>query len=398
MVRYWVATVALVGVVGGSSAAAQETRRLDIGLRGVILHDSNIARSDATLAAQRGIKPEDVVFTPSLTFDLLLPISRQSFFLTGTAGYDFHQENDRLDSERLTVNSGFNARFGRCNGVIAGGYSRSQSDLQDLTLVNPENIREVTSADISLGCSRATGLGGQLSLGQEWGKNSNLLQKQSNYETTSGQASITYARPRLGTLTFFAQRQRTEFDDVVGTISKAGYDLTAYGASFDRRLGARIQGTLSVSYSKVDPLNSTPAAASSDYTGMTYGADFSFKATDRLEALLTYERSIVPSARIGKLYDIEEDARIEARYQLGSRFQIGLGGQLLDVESEGTTLPATGLLLTDSRTKIAFGSLTFKQSQRTSLRLDVSREEREANSPIYEYSTTRVAVTADVAF
>ncbi|MBT9471366.1 MAG: outer membrane beta-barrel protein [Pseudomonadota bacterium] len=399
MVQYW-AAAAMVGAVTFSSAAsAQETRRLDFGAHASVFHDSNVARTDETLAAQRGIEPEDVIFTPSLRFDLLLPISRQSFFLNGTAGYDFHRENNQLDSERFNVSSGLNGQLGPCRGTLMGGYTRAQGDLQDLTLINPENTREVTSVNANVSCARPTGLGLQLSAGHEWANNSNVLQAQSDYESSSGQVGVTYGRPTFGVLTVFAQRQRTEYDNRIGLGSTPGYDMTAAGVSFERRLGARIEGTLSLSYSWVDPLTSAPGGAG-EYTGTTYGADFVFRPTERLETLFTYERSIVPSTRIGKLYDIQEDLRLEARYQLGARFQVGLGGRMLDSTSEGSTLVGVnpGLLLTDSRTKVMFGSLTFKQSQRTSIRLDVSREEREANIPTYEYSTTRVGLTADVAF
>ncbi|MDP3491518.1 MAG: outer membrane beta-barrel protein [Hyphomonadaceae bacterium] len=397
-VQYW-AAAAMVGAVAFSSTAdAQETRRLDFGARATVLHDSNVGRSNTALANDRGIEPEDVIFTPSLTFDLLWPLSRQSVFANGAVGYDFYNKNDHLNSDRLSLRSGLNGQVGPCVGTVQGGFSRSRNDLQDLTLTNPENIRDVTSANLNVNCSRGYGLGLSLSAGHEWATNSNAVQAQSDYETSTGQVGLTYGRPTLGTLTVFAMRQRTEYDALLGALSNPGYDMTALGVSFERRLGARIQGTLSFSYSMVDPLRSGPGATD-DFSGPTYGGDLVFRPTDRIETTLTYSRSVVPSNSLGKLYDIQEDVRLGARYELSSRFELGGGFSFLDSRSEGPSVGnIPGILLTDSRTKVAFASLTFKQSQRTSLRLDVTREEREADVDAFEYSTTRVGLTADVAF
>lgn len=398
MVQYW-AAAAMVGAVAFASAAdAQETRRLDFGARATVLHDSNVSRSNTTLADDRGITPADVIFTPSLTFDLLWPLGRQSFFANGAVGYDFYNKNDQLNSDRLNLTSGLNGQAGPCMGTVQGGFSRSRNDLQDLTLTNPENIRDVTSANLSISCSRGFGFGVSLSAGHEWASNSNAVQAQSDYETSTGQIGLTYGRPTLGTLTVFATRQRTQYDTLPGLMSNPGYDMTAMGVSFERRLGARIQGTVSFSYSMVESLRSGPGATD-DFDGPTYGGDLVFRPTDRIETTLNYSRSVVPSNSFGKLYDVQEDVRLGARYELSSRFQIGAGLAYLDSKSEGPTLGnAPSILLTDSRTKVAFASLTFKQSQRTSLRLDVTREEREADVPAFEYSTTRVGLTADVAF
>ncbi|HEY9236153.1 MAG TPA: outer membrane beta-barrel protein [Phenylobacterium sp.] len=397
MVEYW-AAAALVGAVALSSVAhAQDARRLDFGARATVMHDSNVARSNRTLASSRGIEPEDVIFTPSLTLDLLWPVSRQSFFANGAVGYDFYDKNDKLNSNRISLRSGLNGQIGPCTGVIQGGFSRSRNDLQDLTLTNPENIRNVTSANLNVNCSRGYGLGLLVSAGHDWATNSNAIQAQSDYETSTGRVGVTYARPTFGTLSVFAMRQRTEYDPTLGG-TNPGYDLTVTGLSFERRLGARIQGTVELSYSTVDSLASGPNAPD-DFSGVTYGGDLVYRPSDRLETSLSYSRGVVPSNSIGKLYDVQERVRLGARYELSSRLELGGGLSFSDSRAEGPTLGTVpGVVLTDSRTKVAFASLTYKQSQRTSLRLDVTREEREADVPAFEYATTRVGLTADVAF
>ena len=62
-----------------------------------LAYDSNSAHSSAALAAQRGIQLEDETFHPALNFTLVEPIGRQSIYVNGAAGYDFHRYNSRLN-------------------------------------------------------------------------------------------------------------------------------------------------------------------------------------------------------------------------------------------------------------------------------------------------------------
>lgn len=69
----------LLGVVAlATPALAQETRSVTFGVQATVVHDSNVSRSDAATAALRGIQREDTIFSPAVTADVLLPVSRQS--------------------------------------------------------------------------------------------------------------------------------------------------------------------------------------------------------------------------------------------------------------------------------------------------------------------------------
>lgn len=391
----------MIGLAAASSpVAAQEARRVDFGVQGKVLQDSNIARASDALAATRGITQKDTILTPTFTFDLLVPVSRQSIYLTGSAGYDFYRNNNQLNRERAKVEGGVNSQLGPCQGTLFGTFARAQSDLQDLVLLDPENVLETKSVGVELACARATGLGTSVSASQKWGDNSNTVQQQADYETKSLTGSVFYSRPSFGSLSVFVSHEETEYPNR-GLLpgGSSGYELQSVGAAFERKIGSRLQGRISAALTTVDQSSNLLSGKTDKFDGPTYGASLTFRPSDRLEAILAYERKVVPSTRIGKLYDLDESVRLEGRYKFGSRITAAVGGQLRNVESEDAfPLTVPSILLSDSETRMLFGSLTFKQSQRFSFVLDVVHEDRDANLPVFEYSATRVGASVGVAF
>lgn len=399
MLNKGLAIVVLLGA-GTTPAVAQEARRLDFGVRAKVVHDTNVARSDQTQAALRGVTPEDTIFTPSLTFDVFFPVSKQSIFLNGGIGYDFHRKNVKLDSEAMDLNAGANARIGPCQPTILASYLRRQSDLQDLGLVNPENIIETSSIDLSVNCAREVGFGIGATLGRGWSNNSNPVQAQLDHNSSSAGASVSYQNHALGSLILMGQYQKVEYENrAVMDLLSTGYEMTSFGLTFERRISSRLQAKLSMAQTNVDQLQSRPASASSSFSGLTYGGDVTFRPTTRLRAQLNYERAVTPSNYIGKLYDVAETVRVSGDYQVGSRVTVGVGAERRNVKSEGATLAiGPSILLTDSEINTLFGVLTFRQSERLVFNFDMQHEEREANNPVFDYSATRIGATASVAF
>lgn len=391
-----VVTLLAVGALG-APVAAREQQKLDFGFHGQVVHDTNLARSDAATAALRDIVPEDNIFTPSVTFDLLFPVSRQAFFLNGSVGYDLHEKNDQLNSERLDLQGGLLARLGGCTGKLASSYKRSQSQLQDLMIVDPENILEVIDITGEVGCSRSAGLGVMASAGRSWGNNSNAKQAFADYEASTLGVQIGYSRPTFGSLVAFVQYQKNDYQNrslVPGAAS--GYEMKGVGVSYERRIGSRLQGRVSVSHSDVDPTDSS--AGSSSFSGFTYSGDLTYRPTDRLDAKLEYSRAVMPTTQVGRLFELRESIRLMGNYKIGSRFLASLGAERQELSSEDAAVTLPGAFLADGRTNFLFAGLKFRQTEKLSYSLDVIQEERTAKDPRFSYESTRVGVSADVAF
>ncbi|WP_156406064.1 outer membrane beta-barrel protein [Phenylobacterium sp. Root700] len=377
-----------------SSAMAQEVRKLDFGLQGGIEHNSNVARTSKGQAALRGLSPADTIYTPSATVDAVLPVGRQALFLNGAVGYSFYDKNDKLDRERLNVAGGVRGRVGMCAVTLTGGYTRGVSEFDDPTLVeNVENIRETDRVAGDVRCARQTGLGVVASISKDWARNDLAFAQQSDSERRSMMLGVTYSRPTLGVLTIYGNRDKTEYPH---RIIEDGYDLDAIGVTYERQLGARIQGSVTVAYTQVTPHLVVPGSSGkSEITA--YSAHLSYRASNRLRFSGAFDRSVMPSTSVGRSYDLTDIYRLSADYDLGSRIKVNAGAAKVKRNAEGALgLPINQL--TDSETESVFGSVRYQQSKRLAFTVSAGREERTTNAPQFNYTNERIGVSADVAF
>lgn len=386
--------VALPACAANPQDALQETRHLDISLRAEVEHDNNVAKTSDALAAQRGLTPEDVLFRPSVAIDFLAPVGRQSIFLRGDVGYTFYDKNKKLERENLDFAGGANVRFGPCRSTLGGAYTRGLNQVENGNVFEiVENVQETKTASLDLQCARETGLGVIVQASAVSSTNDLTAMRLNDYDATTVMAGVTYQRPALGMVTFFGSQTKTEYDN--RPLSR-GYNVQSIGATFERQLGARIQGTFTVAYATVDPIG--PAAiAGDDFSTTTYGVAVTFRATERLRFRGTFDREVVPSDAVGRTYDLNTSYAISADYDLGKRIAFGLGFASIDQESSGvSTLPI--IQMTDATTETMFASVRYRQSERLSFLLQATRQEQNTNAPQFDYTSNRIGLTADVRF
>lgn len=387
----------LLGVaVFSTPAAAQEARRLTVGVQGAVEHDTNVARSSDAQAALRGVTPEDTIFTPSASIDYVTPIGRQSLFLKGTAGYAFYDKNTDLNRERLDFVGGGIFGVGPCSTTLTGQYTRGLRQIDDPVLDDDvRNIQEHKRIGAEVACSRPTGIGVRFAASKGWTDNSARTMVDADYEATSLSGGVTYSRPALGVVTAFVSYDKTEYPN---RLFSSGYELNSYGLSFDRELGARIQGTVTVAYATVDQLGEPlPGAGDGSYSTTTYGGNVSYRASSRLMLQASFNRNIKPSSGFGQSYDKATDYGLNADYDLGSRIRLTLGARQVERDSGGTVV-VSPFQLTSSKTKSVYGAARYSQSDRLSFTLKASREERTTNTPQFDYTSNRVGLSADLTF
>ncbi|HEX5378161.1 MAG TPA: outer membrane beta-barrel protein [Phenylobacterium sp.] len=372
--------------------------RFSVSLNARAEHDTNLAGINPAEARIRGLEPEDTVYTPSLTVNVNIPVSRQTVFFRGYLGYSYHDQNTLLDSERMTFDGGVNGRISICDVTAEGSYQRGLSSFEDVVLAPTiTNVLEVKHLGATATCARKTGIGLMASVSGDRAENDQTLLRPQDYEETAYTLGLTYSKPRLGTVTVYGAHKRTEYNHRVAVAGTEGYELDSFGLTYDRHLGARIDGSVSVAYTSVSniaaPSLTTPAG---DFDGVTYSANLNYRATSRLLAEAMFERDVTPSNRFGNSYDVGTRYRLKGTYELGSRISLNLGAEQREVDSQGSLAFAGNL--TNSRMRVVFGGVTYRPSKLLSLGLDAAQEERRTNDRRFDYDNTRVGLTAGVSY
>lgn len=359
-------------------------------------YQSNVAGGSAAIAALRGLKQEDIVFTPTLLVEAFKPLGRESVFLTGSIGYNFYDRNTVLNRESFDLTGGANGQLGLCRATVTGGFVRRQNELQDTTLLRVQDVYNQTSVGLEGACGHGYGFSPIFSVSQTWLNNSLSQLQSSNYSTLGGSGGISYQAPTLGNLSLFGQYQTTDFTNRLVVFDQNpvqdGFDTYGGGVKYVRLLGARIQGTISLSYTSVKPF----VGSTSGFNGVTYGADVTFRASSRLDLHGSFNRDIQPSDVFDATYYLETKSLVEGTYHLGSRIEANLGLSEADRTFKGSSL-LTNLDLREDTLKTIYGTLTYKL-RKFYVALSLRNEERTTNTPGLGYTNNRVGLTAGTIF
>jgi hypothetical protein len=398
-----VGLAALVGLTGQARAqqapsaqSVPSSRVTEFELSTEVQYDSNIARSSREAAAARGLTVADELFTPSGDFTLARQFGRQILFVQGNASYVFHDHNSILDRENIDVTGGVNAHLARCQEIVTGGYQIQQADLADVSRQIVANVVETKSVGMTADCGRATGLAPTVTVNQTWRDYSAVGYAGNNANTTAVSAGLAYRRPALGSLSLFGSYSSTDFPDrplSPVTTETFGYEFYSVGLTYERRLGGRIQGIASVSYSELDGNSPTLPG----FRGVTFSVDVTYQMRPRLVLHASASRATTPSGRIGSDYSVDEIYQADVTYSVGSRLSFGVTGVHKSQDFHGDTV-GPPLDLTHSIIDSAFATATFHLNRRISFILNAGDEERSANFPGESYSSTRVGLTVRVSY
>lgn len=388
----------------GTSAAAQSTpsaaggRQFHIRSSVNVTYDDNFSRTSKRLAAVRGVTLEEVTTRPEVSVELVQPLGRQVVFLSGRVGYDFHRENDDLDRGRGDVRAGYAGRFGSCQVSANTNYRASQADLATVDTLRVKNLLETIVVGGGAQCGRAQGIVGSVSVLHTESKNSATVQKLADSQSDTVGGGVGYGNQTLGRAMLTYSYTDSELPNriVPGQPIGDGFKVQSYGVSYERRFGSRINMNAMVGRSSVER-RSAPVGTDLKFTSTNYSVGISYAAGSRLAIDLTGSRAVVPSVRAGKLYDIATVGNAQARYTLGSRYILTVGHGISDTKSnQDTTLNVA--VVTKSRLNSTFASITYRQSDRASLTLNARYDDRNTNTPDFNYTATSVGLTLDVGF
>lgn len=382
-----------VGHAGAATAqSAGREHRSDVELTAKATYDSNVARGDDLVADARDIKSEDVIYSPRIKVDLARPVGRGSAFVQGTVGYDFYQENEELAREHLALSAGVDAPIGPCDAGLKGGVSRQQSDLADLTLTTTENTQQNINVNVNVGCATNGGIGGTVSVGYAETTNS-ALQDLVDSQTNSISAGVTYSNRILGTVALSGGYQDVDYD-TGSLIAPPGFEAYNVGVSISRPIGARLSGTAALGYQTLR----SKGPGDGDYDGVSGQAALSYRATPRLSGTLSYSRGAVATMQQGSNYTVTQTVRLQGAYTVSSRIKTNLGASWSDRSYRGDGLGPQPLSVDEDEITSIFSGVSINIGRRSSLAFDGSREVRETDVELFNYTAYRVGVSAVTAF
>lgn len=396
MVDWKFAALALLGSTAlAGPALAEGQRGFTITARTDVVYDTNVARSSDVEAKARGLKPEDTLVTPGVMVKYDMPLGRQSVFLTAGAAHSFYDVNKKLDTDTIDFSAGIRGRVGPCAPKLEADYHRGRNTLDNfVTASTLQNEVDTTSVGLDVQCVRNPGIGVTFGVNHLRATNSLKTIALNDFETTSGSIGFQYQRPALGTLSIFGQHSRTEFINDRGAALSSGYEVTSEGVSFLRKLGARIEGSVSAAYTEARPLSPISGSTLEKFGGWTYTGDISYRPSNRLSLAAKFSKAVTP-ADFGQSFQITEISNLSATYKLGSRIELGLSGshELLDLAGG---LPASVIGLTHSRSNTISGDVKYHQSRRLVFRLNADHESRKTNSTRFDYDADRIGLGVDV--
>ena len=396
MVDWKFAALVLLGSTAlAGPALAQSARGFSIVARTDVVYDTNVARSSEAESKLRNIKPADTYVTPSVEVKYDLPLGRQNVFLTGRAGHSFYDVNKQLDTDVIDLAAGIQGRIGPCAPKLEADFDRGRNSLDNfITATTLKNTVDTAAVKLDVQCIRNPGIG--VMFGASHLRTTNSLNSigLNDFETNSATLGLQYQRPALGTFSIFGQHSRTEFINVQGPRLSSGYEVNSEGLSYLRKFGARIEGSISASYTEARPLDPVAASTLQKFDGWTYAGDLSYRASTRLSLAAKFSRAVTP-ADFGQSFQITEVSNLSATYKLGSRIELGLGGshELLDLAGG---LPASVIGLTHSRSNRVSGDVKYHQSRRLVFRLNADHESRKTNSTRFDYDADRIGLGVDV--
>lgn len=394
----------LACALGGGASVAQELPavepRREFGFTGSVstFYESNFARSSRALAVLRDIDPEEFTVRPQVDVNVVQPLGRQIVYVRGFAGYEFHLNNVRLDRARGDMQGGYVASLGICQLSAFGGYRASQSDLATLDGLRTQNRIGVQTTGAGVQCSRGSGISGMVMAQRIDTKNSADVQKTADSTAETLATQLGYGNPGLGQIGLFFSYANNEFPNQItpGRPVGDGYAAHTYAVSVERAVGSRITVNLQGGMTHVKR-EFAPPGQDQKFKTTTYSGQIEYRLGSRLTLNLDGSRAVVPTVRAGKLYDITQAGEFRATYRLGRRILVTAGHRIDDIESNTDTSIARPVVTT-SQTNSTFGSVRYRQSDRLSFRLEAGYDDRNTNLPDFDYTSTRVGLSAEVSF
>lgn len=370
-------------------------------------YETNAASSSAEVAHLRGLKLEDVLFTPSASFILSHALGRATLYLQGDAGYQFHANNTILNSQNIDITGGVDGRVGRCRDSLRGTFAERQSDLSTVGLPVVKNTVTEESVDNLVTCGRTTGL--TYGLRTTYSDTTNSYSHGANSNNFLLSPNLSYATNSLGTLGVYANFEIIDYPNytlpglpVIGQNRYIDYSYNLYtgGIRYSTSTERRLQATASLGYTEV----ADDHRLTSSSVGFVYDVTAQYRLTPRSNVFFNLSRSTNPTAQANSTLSVHQLVGGGLNYNLNLRTNISLnlsyettdyqGAPILDPNSNSHP----SVFLQKQQLFTAMTTINHDLNRRLSLQLRGGVINSDANYSGYRYLNGLVEAVVRVKF
>jgi hypothetical protein len=384
------------GVAAAQAALGGPDKPFTVGVQEITAYDSNPARGSAVNAAERGIEPDEVTLSPSITAVYSRSVGLQGLALSANFGYDYHTKNSDLSSEHLNFSVIGNRAVGAfCSLGGNANYNRSQSDLSTLTVDVTRNVIQTYSISGSESCHTGAGLTESVQVTHSATQNTNgsLV----NYDVNGISGLIGYTNPTIGTVGVTVAYDQTNYGNdplQLGTTPEQ-MGVTSVGLSLTRPIGARLTGSASVSWSHSSdqPRFGAPVLGQTSFSGFTTSIGLSYLVGPRLRLSTDISRNVSATLLQGVGYSVVNSADLTANYTVSSRINAAIGGSWSHTDYNNRDLLVLQTTPGWQETNTFFARTSMTLGRRWGASLEYRLTEGRSDLSLYNYVSNYVGLT-----
>lgn len=373
--------------------AQQQARHIDVSVSNRLQYDTDVVLGDPRLS--EGGKG-DVSTAPSLNLDIYLPRATGSFYIRGTAGYNFYRKYTRLNRQNIDIEAGADQRaFGDCIAHVSGNYTSQLSNLGDILSSVPiteslyRNTEETKMVSGDVGCGGAIGLRPSAAVSHSEVRNSSDLRKYSDADTNSITGQLGYSSPAIGIVSVFGRYSDSKYvNRVVPGGGDDGLKTYAAGVQLERNVGTRLSFTGSVNYTKVDPY----LGSVNKFSGIGFDLSATYRG-DLFQLALTGGRVAEPSTLLYASYDVATNVGATLTAALTERLRWSGGATYRRREFQLSPIYTNAFAEGSDDVYTLNTGLAYQMSKRLSFSLDGSYTKRNTDVQLYSYDQKRISLT-----
>ncbi len=358
-------------------------------------YNSNVAQSDAALAASRGLTLSDEITEIGLNTTVIQTLGRQRFFVHGDFGYQWYAHNHVLDVATADFNGGDTIAFGQCSATIEGDYFRGHSDDPIVPATAVSNVRTTGSIEGAANCNRPYGLNPNVSVSERWNTNSAPIYREANSRVFTVTGGLDFRTPLLGSLGVWGEYDNIRYDDVFvlveGVPGRDEFQVFTGGLKYSKQFTPNLAGQAVVTYTNTQ----SNADHANDYSGLTYAFTLDYTVAPKFFANAYVTREVLPSDLPFETYAVVSDYHLVGNYKASSRLRLQLEGWIDHYEYRGTTtlpLPFLNAVLDSQTVYQVQGDVRFMFNNFASIEGFVGERHRDSSFGPLDYWATIVGL------